>query len=65
VALHSAQLQINGQISAFIGRGANIVQVAMSTSGVGIQYAQAAGIFVNPTNIEVNGPRTFDNITTF
>ena len=37
----------------------------MGTTGVGMQYGQATVIFVNSTYIEVNGPLTFDNITTF
>ena len=65
MALNSTHLQINNQISAFIGSGANTVQFAMGTTGVGMQYGSATWIFVNSTYIEVNGPATFDNITTF
>ena len=65
LALSSTQLQINSQISALIGSGANTVQFAMGTTGVGLQYGQATGLFANSTYIEVNGPLAFDNVTTF
>ena len=65
MAFNSTQLQINNQISACIGSGASTVQFAMGTTGVGMQYGSATGIFANSTYIEVNGPATFDNVTTF
>ena len=63
VALHSTHMQINSQASAFIGTGANTAQLAMGATGVGLQYGQTTGIFVNPTNIEVSGPLIFDNMS--
>ena len=65
MSLNSTQLSINSQILAFIGSGANTVQVAMGTTGVGMQYGSATGIFVNSTYIEVNGPTTLDDVATF
>ena len=49
LSLNSTQLSINSQSLAFIGSGANTVQFAMGTTGVGMQYGQATGIFVNST----------------
>ena len=45
LALNSTQLQINSQVSSFIGSGASTVQFAMGTTGVGMQYGSATGIF--------------------